>query len=256
MRAFLRRAMRCLTSATPARYRGGYETHDAIDLFLHSGAHPTVMSESAIRAYRSTDRAAVRRIAFATGFMGEPVDWLWGDAESFADVFIKYYTDAEPESLLVAEDAGVVVGYLSGCVDSGRAHGAAQREITRIIARGAFFRPSIAGFFWRALADIARDRGAPDDVLGDSHWPAHLHINLLPQGRGQGLGRQLMDAWFERLRGLASPGVHLGTFAENTTALRFFAGCGFARRGAPIPAPGFRTRTGSRMHLQWMTRAL
>ena len=214
------------------------------------------MDEFRIRAYQASDRATVRSIVFATGFMGDPVDWLWGDAKSFADLFTRYYTDREPESLFVAERAGTVVGYLSGSVDSGVSGGAAKREIGRLVLQGALLRPRLAPFFWRSMLDIARDRGAPDDVLGDARWPAHLHINLLPEGRGKGLGRRLMDCWIERLCQRQSPGVHLGTFAENSRALRFFEGCGFARYGDPIRAPGFRTREGNRMHLQWMVRSL
>jgi ribosomal protein S18 acetylase RimI-like enzyme len=209
-----------------------------------------------IRPYRPEDRAAVRAIAFATGFMGEPIDWLWGEPESFGDVITKYYTDQEPESLLVAEHAGAVVGYLSGCVDSATAAGSAGREITRLVRWGAFFRPSMAPFFWRSITDLAQDREVREEVLSDARWPAHLHIDLLPEGRGKGLGRQLMEAWLARLRESGSPGVHLGTFAENVNALRFFATCGFTRHGVPMRVPGFRTRAGDRMHVQWMVRSL
>jgi ribosomal protein S18 acetylase RimI-like enzyme len=211
------------------------------------------MPEFRIRAYRAADRSTVRSIVYATGFMGDPVDWLWGDAESFADLFTQYYTDREPESLLVAEGNGQIVGYLSGCIDSTRSAGAAARVINRLVRRGALVRPSIAPFFWRSIRDIVADRGAPDEMLRDPHWPAHLHINLLPQGRGKGLGYQLMDAWRMRLREHQSPGMHLGTMAENDRALRFFAACGFTRYGEPIRVPGFRTRDGRRMHVQWMT---
>jgi ribosomal protein S18 acetylase RimI-like enzyme len=214
------------------------------------------MPDVCVRPYRPDDRAAVRAIAFATGFMGEPIDWLWSDPESFGDVITKYYTDQEPESLLVAEHAGVVVGYLSGCVDSASAAGSAGREIGRLVGRGAFLCPGTAAFFWRSILDVARDREMREDMLSDARWPAHLHIDLLPAGRGKGLGRQLMDAWLARLREHGSPGVHLGAFAENTHALRFFAGCGFVCHGAPIRVPGFRTRAGERMHVQWMVRSL
>jgi ribosomal protein S18 acetylase RimI-like enzyme len=209
-----------------------------------------------IRPYRSQDRTAVRHIAFATGYMGEPVDWLWGDRESFADVITKYYTDREPESLLVGECAGRVVGYLSGCVDSRAAAGSAAREIARVVRRGAFLRRGMASFFWRSILDLARDREVRDDVLRDTRFPAHLHVDLLPEGRGRGLGRRLMEAWLARLRERGVPGVHLGTFAENANALRFFGGCGFAPHGAPLRVPGFRTRGGARMHVQWMVRSL
>lgn len=209
-----------------------------------------------IRPYRPEDRAAVRAIAFATGFLGEPIGWLWGDPESFGDVITKYYTDQEPESLLVAEHGGAVIGYLSGCIDSGNAVGSAAREITRLVRRGALVRPSIAPFFWRSIVDLAQDGEVREDVLCDDRWPAHLHLDLLPAGRGKGLGRRLMEAWLARLNECGSPGVHLGTFAENANALRFFTSCGFARHGVPMRVPGFRTRAGDRMHVQWMVRSL
>ncbi|MBI3783420.1 MAG: GNAT family N-acetyltransferase [Deltaproteobacteria bacterium] len=188
--------------------------------------------------------------------MGEPVDWLWRDRDSFADLFTRYYTDREPESLLVAERDGSVVGYLSGCADSARSHGASATEIRRLVVRGGLLRPGVAGFLWRSAFDIIRDGSTVQEDLGDGRFPAHLHINLLPQGRGIGLGRGLMNRWFEGLRSAKVPGVHLGTFAENRNAIRFFESCGFTRQGQAIKAPGFRTREGRRMHVQWMARLL
>ena len=75
-------------------------------------------SDVVIRPYEARDRAQVRHICHVTGYMGEPVAWMWRDTESFADLFTSYYTDAEPQSALVAELDGVVAGYLLGCIDS------------------------------------------------------------------------------------------------------------------------------------------
>jgi GNAT superfamily N-acetyltransferase len=214
------------------------------------------MSQVEIRLYRREDRDGVRLIAFQTGYMGEPIDWYWRDQQTFADLITSYYTDREPESLFVAELDGTVMGYLTGCVDSRRAMGSATREIRRMIRRGAFFRPAIASFFWHSIFDLVQDRGVPDEMLIDPRWPAHLHIDLLPEIRGRGVGRRLMNRWFGRLRELGSPGVHLGTFAENRRAIAFFETCGLTRLGDAVAAPGFRTREGERMHAQWMVRTL
>jgi ribosomal protein S18 acetylase RimI-like enzyme len=212
--------------------------------------------EFEIRAYVPADREAIRRICFETGYMGESIEWIWRDRDSFADLITRYYTDREPESILVATRSSRVVGYLTGCVDSQRTRGAAVAEIRRLALRGALLRPGFGAFLARALLDTVRDRGVRGEALFDARWPAHLHIDFLPEGRGRGLGRRLMQLWFERLRGLGTPGVHLGTFAENRAAIGFFEGCGLARQGAPIPAPGFRMRDGRRMHVQWMARSL
>ena len=76
------------------------------------------MLDRVVRQYRRADRAAVRRTCFETGYMGDPIAWQWRDAESFADLFTGWYTDREPESALVVEQEGEVVGYLLGCRDS------------------------------------------------------------------------------------------------------------------------------------------
>jgi ribosomal protein S18 acetylase RimI-like enzyme len=214
------------------------------------------MSDFQIRAYEPRDRDAVRRICFETGYMGEPVEWQWRDCESFADLVTNYYTDREPESTLLAEGDGRVIGYLTGCADSERTRSFATQEVGRQLLRGALVRPGVAGVFWRSLFDLLRDRQAFDEFLADPRWPAHLHINLLPEGRGRGLGRRLVTRWLERLRAAGSPGVHLGTFAENRNALPFFEACGFRRHADPTRVPGFRTREGRRMHIQWMVQSL
>jgi ribosomal protein S18 acetylase RimI-like enzyme len=209
-----------------------------------------------VRPYRREDRAGVRRVTFETGYMGDPIDWLWRDPESFADLLTTYYTDREPESLLVVDRGGEVVGYLLGCLESARTWGVSARAARRLVRRGGLLRPGIAGFLWRSIFDALGDHGVPDEYLDDARWPAHLHINLLPEARGRGAGAALMNTWLERLRERDCPGVHLGTFFENHNAIAFFESRGFRRYGGPMPAPGFRTRAGERMHVQWMVQSL
>jgi len=207
-----------------------------------------------VRSYRNADRDRVRLVAHQTGYIGEPADWYWRDLTSFADIWTSYYTDHEPASAFVAEHAGQVVGYLLGCVDSGQAPNPARTLGRAVTRRLVFFRPGTAGFLWRSVWDIARDRYAPTGVLLDPRWPSHLHINLLPAARGSGVGAQLMQAWFSRLRALGSPGCHLATLAENTPAIAFFERIGFRRHAEPVRVPGMRLRSGGRMHLQLMVR--
>jgi ribosomal protein S18 acetylase RimI-like enzyme len=212
-----------------------------------------------VRPYEPEDRARVRYICFVTGYMGDPVEWLWRDAESFATIFSGYYTDAEPESALVAEIGGEVVGYLLGCVDSRRAWNPAAVVGRQILHRGLAFRPGTAGFVWRSVGDVMADavrRRLPPAPVVDPRWPAHLHIDLLRQARGRGVGAALMRRWLDRLRAQEVAGCHLETIAENTGAIAFFESRGFERRRPPAPAPGMRTPQGERLHLQLMVQSL
>ena len=213
------------------------------------------MSAAVVRPYRAADRDAVRAIAYAVGFMGEPADWYWGDFPSFANIWTGYYTDHEPASAFVAEVDGRVVGFLVGCVDSATAPTAEDAIRREVLRRFLLLRPGTAGFLWRAVRD-ARHTPAPATAVHDPRWPSHLHINLLPQARRGGMGRQLVQAWLARLRVIGSPGCHLTTMVENQRAIAFFERSGFRREGDPHLLPGMRLRTGERMHLQVMVQDL
>ncbi len=207
-----------------------------------------------IRNYRLEDRQELRRICYVTGYMGAPADWYWRDFPSFADIWTAYYTDREPESTFVAELDGRVIGYLLGCVDTARAPALERAMLYQILVRFLPLRPGTAGFFWRALADILHGTQLPSGELDDARWPSHLHIDLLPEGRGLGAGAGLMRAWFERLAQVGSPGCHLSTLAENTRAIAFFEKSGFRRLGPATPIPGMRSPEGTRLHQQVMVR--
>src|SRR5262245_28851887 len=105
-----------------------------------------------IRPYRPSDRERVREIAFATGYMGEPPDFYWRDAESFAEVWTAWYTDHEPESSFVAEQDHEVVGYLVGCLDSALSPSPRSAVTAQLLRRALLLRPGTAGFFWRGMA--------------------------------------------------------------------------------------------------------
>ncbi len=208
-----------------------------------------------VRPYRSGDRDRVRRICFETGYMGAP-PWYWPHPASFADVFSGYYTDREPESIFVAELGGRVVGYLTGCVDSRRATPVGRAAGRAALRYGLPFRRGTAGFLARGLLDSLLGRAGRPEPFRDPRWPAHLHINLLPEARGLGGGRALVEAWLARLRSLGSPGCHLGTLYENRSAIAFFERMGFRPLGPPTRIPGLRAPDGSPHHEQILVRDL
>jgi ribosomal protein S18 acetylase RimI-like enzyme len=212
-----------------------------------------------IRPYQPGDRARVRHICFVTGYMGEPVAWQWRDAESFSTIFTGYYTDAEPQSALVAEIDGEVGGYLLGCVDSSRAWNPGAVVSRQVMGRGLALRPGTAGFVWRSIGDVIVDaahRRLPPAPFADPRWPAHLHIDLRREARGRGVGSALVRRWLETLRAAGVPGCHLETVAENTSAVAFFEAMGFEKRRPPVLVPGLRSPRGERHHVQLMVQSL
>lgn len=60
-------------------------------------------------------------------------------------------------------------------------------------------------------------------------YPAHLHIDLLPDQQGRGAGRALIDACVALLAERGSPGVHLVADKANEGANLFYPRVGFTR---------------------------
>jgi hypothetical protein len=146
----------------------------------------------AVRAYRDGDRAAVREICRQTAFRNLGAAAMLDDPELFADYWSAYYTDYEPESVLVATRGSQVIGYLFGCVDStqyvrtmGRT--IVPRVVARLAWRGATGRyraqPRATTLFrWLAFRSW---REAP--AIDLRRFPVHYHANVLPAGYTRGL---------------------------------------------------------------------
>ena len=217
-----------------------------------SNYYYNLMSVRCVRKYRESDRDAVRDICYRTGLMGESAESYWPHKESFVELWTSYYTDEEPESLYVATINDVVVGYLTGCMDTASAPRPAERFAAILERYELWNQPGVAEYLIRAKQDSANDTEHPKGELLDPRWPAHLHINLLPEARGTGLGALLMKQWQDHLRQAGVPGCHLGTIAENTRAIGFFERMGFEKYGRPVLIPGLRGPVGERLHEQLM----
>lgn len=194
-----------------------------------------------IRPYRSADRSAVRRICCETGDRGDPVESLYSDRELVADIVTRYYTDFEPDCSWVAEVNGSVAGYLTGALSTRRYARVMARRIVapaalRALLRGALLRAET----WRMLRSGFRNlRNHGRRFQGDlDRFPAHIHINLLPDARGRGMGRQLLRAFSELAASRAVAGVHVTVRADHPRGIAFFRRMGFAEIGGfPIVLP-------------------
>lgn len=83
---------------------------------------------------------------------------------------------------------------------------------------------------YKALNDgdtRVQSRGGEFDYSGQ--YPAHLHIDLLPEIQGKGLGRRLIMTLLDTLRRKGVKGLHLGTQEKNKDACAFYEKMGFKR---------------------------
>jgi len=204
-----------------------------------------------VRPYQSSDREAVREICWQTAFMGQRLDFMYRDRESWVDLFTRYFTDREPESSFVACDgSGRVVGYLFGALDSRRQGLVNLMTLLRHVAlRFLWARPGTARFWWRMVLDHLR-LGKTEPEYDRKRFASEMHINLLPEARRSGAARDLTLAWFTHARRYGVAGVYGHVLADNERSLRFLEKLGFVRAGAPHALPAMRGPRGERLYGQ------
>ncbi|GAA4225253.1 hypothetical protein GCM10023075_22480 [Streptosporangium album] len=84
----------------------------------------------------------------------------------------------------------------------------------------------------------AHDGGDSRHIYPDlAAYPAHLHIDLLPDHRRRGHGRALMNAFLDALHHKGVSAVHLGMVTVNTPARAFYDRLGFHEIQVADPGP-------------------
>jgi ribosomal protein S18 acetylase RimI-like enzyme len=185
-----------------------------------------------IRSYRASDREALYDICVRTGDAGADATALYRDPRILPDIFTGPYLELEPELAFVLAEDGTdrPVGYVIGTADTPRFVAAYRR---RWLPAAAERHPEGGGRGGHERERL-RQLHHPEWMLAEqlADYPAHLHIDLLPEAQGRGAGRALMGAFLAALRAAGVPRVHLGMAAANTGARAFYDRLGFHEIGA------------------------
>jgi ribosomal protein S18 acetylase RimI-like enzyme len=186
-----------------------------------------------VRNFEPGDRPRIREISCATAFHGVlPKRCCRIDCRFLADLLTRYYTDCEPESILVAESGGRVVGYIAGAVSTRNFARTMFRLVLSKIIPGILlgrYRMNRQFLVLFAVLLACAVKGERDPDL-EEEYPAHLHINVDEEYHQSGLGSKLMTAWLQYLEEKQVKGVHLSTNSANEGAIRFFRRFGFQLR--------------------------
>ncbi|MDT0342797.1 GNAT family N-acetyltransferase [Streptomyces litchfieldiae] len=197
----------------------------------------TTITPINIRGYEPRDLDALRDICVRTAYIGGDATDRYEDPAVLPALFAEPYAVLDPSLVFVADDGERAIGYIVATADS-TAYYAAFRE--RWLPTVADRFPAPAGppqgpdEEMRYLLHHAELMLVPEIA---AEYPAHLHIDLLPQGQRQGLGRQLMETLFAALRERGVPGVHLGMTPLNTNARAFYDRIGFTELTAADAGP-------------------
>ncbi|MFE7814028.1 GNAT family N-acetyltransferase [Streptomyces sp. NPDC057433] len=203
-------------------------------------------SSPSIRPYRHEDRPALDDICVRTAHNGQDSRPFYRDPSILPAVFAAPYVHLEPELAFVLDDGqGRAAGYILGVADTERF---ARRFRTEWLPLVADRYPEPSGPPAASDEEMARLLHHPErmSVPGLADYPAHLHIDLLPDRQGLGHGRELMRTLLEALDDRGVPAVHLVMVKANKPARAFYDRMGFheieARVGDSVTCLGRSTR--------------
>ncbi|WP_022882999.1 GNAT family N-acetyltransferase [Gryllotalpicola ginsengisoli] len=183
-----------------------------------------------IRRYEPRDRDDVYDVCVKTGDSGTDATGLFSDDTLLPDIYAGPYLALQPDLAFVVDTGTRVAGYLLAAADT--------RDFVR-----RYRAEWLPGFAARHPSPVrvesAEDRMVctghePERMIGpdQDRYPAHLHIDLLPELQGQGLGRALIRMLLAELRSRGIPGVQLGVGEQNRGARAFYRRLGFH----PLPS--------------------
>ncbi|APZ53311.1 GNAT family N-acetyltransferase [Salipiger abyssi] len=186
-----------------------------------------------IRPVRPEDIDALYAISLATGFEGGDASHLYDDPALMGHIYSAPYAALCPELALVVEDDAGVAGFVVGTADTLGWQERLERDWWPALRRrypdpAEFPAPERTPDQRRAF--MIHHPEAPPVTVTD-HYPAHLHMNLLPRLQGAGLGTRLFADWRRLAEAQRAGGVHVGVNRANARALGFWRKMGFRDLG-------------------------
>ncbi|MDA3860661.1 MAG: GNAT family N-acetyltransferase, partial [Melioribacteraceae bacterium] len=150
---------------------------------------------------------------------------LLSDTDIIGHYYAAPYAVFEPEVCFVVTNNEKPVGYIIGTKDSQKFYERCEEEWFPVLRDRYTLKDEIdKSLDSRIIKRIHEGHKVKEELL---NYPAHLHIDLLPETQGQGLGRKIMDLFIDNLKCLNVPALHLEVGKANTGAIKFYEKLGF-----------------------------
>lgn len=171
-----------------------------------------------IRPYQEKDKRRVQEICLrSTNDEYEMKGWEDKGTKFILATYNDYYTEHEPENCFVAvNENDEAVGYIICAEDC---------AVWRKIFMKEYF-PRL-----KALNSPSSCADALGEIIIHScfakKYPAHMHIDIHRDYRGQGLGTQMLQVLTEHLSAKGIDGLQLCCGSDNVKGIRFYKRFGF-----------------------------
>jgi GNAT superfamily N-acetyltransferase len=187
-----------------------------------------------LRPARRTDLAGLYAVCLKTGDSGQDGTKLHDDPTLLGKFFVGPYVVLEPDLAFTLEGPSGAAGYLLGARDTASFNRRCESEWLKPL-RDAVHNPGNDLTTWRDSDWVRRLIHVPDFIFPPvlQAFPAHAHIDLLPEARGHGFGRKMMQFLMARLAARGAKGLHLSVAPSNAGGQAFYQKLGFHHVTAP-----------------------
>lgn len=184
-----------------------------------------------LRPFENKDIDSLYAISLATGASGEDAASLYEDGRMIGHIYSAPYAALSPSTCFVAENGHDVVGFAVGAVDTCSFEEQLEDEwwpeLRSIYADPRERPPSGWNADQKRCFMIHHPQKTPAEITKE--YPSHLHLNLLPQAQGTGVGSSLLKMLLNKLQALGATGVHVGVNVQNERALHFWGARDFRK---------------------------
>lgn len=175
-----------------------------------------------IRNVKKTDEEALIDICFITG--DTSLKRIFPEPRLFSHFWCLYYLWYEPEYCFVAEDTekNKVIGYIISTKDTIKQEKDFAEKMGPLVKnrmKEVKVRTLISKIYAHFIIhkSLSKKRRKMLEI-----YPAHLHINILPEYQRQGIGHRLMGTLEQHLIKNDIPGFHLEVGVKNDIGISFY----------------------------------
>ncbi len=178
-----------------------------------------------IRLYKESDLPRLYEICLKTGDSGGDASHIYKDPMLLGHFYAAPYAVIHPELTFILAKDDVAVGYIIGTNNSQLFHKRTEEQWFPHL-REEYPMPdeTDTSSDARIVRLIHKGIVPRTEMLS---YPAHLHIDILPEGQGKGMGRKLIDTFCAKLVELKVEALHLEVGKRNVNAIQFYEKMGF-----------------------------
>lgn len=178
-----------------------------------------------IRPYQKSDYAKLYEICLKTGDSGNDASGIYKDPLLLGHLYVAPYVVFHPELAFIITNNNIPIGYIVGTTDSTRFYQTTEQKwFPPLRDKYPFPKESDNSADTRIIRLIHKGHPLKAELID---YPAHLHIDILPEGQGHGLGKKLIHIFAEKLIELEVKALHLEVGKKNKNAQLFYEKVGF-----------------------------